>query len=66
MGNLVEEMLQKALLTDDRKPMAEVCRMDNVVDRLHEVIKIYVTNLTREGLDERDGHGAMEIIAFIN
>jgi phosphate:Na+ symporter len=38
--------------------------MDNVVDRLHEAIKIYVTNLTREGLEERDGYRAMEIIAF--
>jgi len=67
MGDIVEEMLRKAmrvLLTDDRKLMAEVCRMDNVVDRLHEAIKIYVTNLTREGLEEQDGRRAMEIIAF--
>jgi phosphate:Na+ symporter len=67
MGDLVEEMLRKAmrvLLTDDRRLMAEVSRMDNPVDRLHEAIKIYVTNLTREGLEERDGYRAMEIIAF--
>jgi phosphate:Na+ symporter len=67
MGDLVEEMLRKAmrvLLTDDRRLMAEVSRMDNAVDRLHEAIKIYVTNLTRESLEEQDGHRAMEIIAF--
>jgi len=67
MGDIVEEMLRKAirvLLTDDRRLMAEVSRMDNPVDRLHEAIKIYVTNLTREGLEERDGYRAMEIIAF--
>jgi phosphate:Na+ symporter len=67
MGDIVEEMLRKAmrvLLTDDRRLMAEVSRMDNVVDRLHEAIKIYVTNLTRESLEEQDGNRAMEIIAF--
>jgi phosphate:Na+ symporter len=67
MGDIVEEMLRKAmrvLMTDDRRLMAEVSRMDNAVDRLHEAIKIYVTNLTRESLDEPDGHRAMEIIAF--
>jgi phosphate:Na+ symporter len=67
MGDVIEEMLRKAmrvLLTDDRRLMAEVSRMDNVADRLHEAIKIYVTNLTRESLDEQDGLRAMEIIAF--
>jgi len=67
MGDIVEEMLRKAmrvLLTDDRRLMTEVSRMDNTVDRLHEAIKTYVTNLTREGLEEQDGHRAMEIIAF--
>jgi phosphate:Na+ symporter len=67
MGDIVEEMLRKGmrvLVTDDRRLMAEVSRMDNVVDRLHEAIKIYVTNLTRERLEEEDGHRAMEIIAF--
>jgi phosphate:Na+ symporter len=67
MGDIVEEMLRKAmrvLLTDDRRLMAEVSRMDNAIDRLHEAIKTYVTNLTRESLEEPDGHRAMEIIAF--
>ena len=67
MGDIVEEMLRKAmrvLVSGDRKLLAEVSRMDNAVDRLHEAIKIYVTNLTRESLDEQDGRRAMEIIAF--
>jgi phosphate:Na+ symporter len=67
MGDIVEDMLRKAmrvLLTDDRKLLADVSRMDNAVDRLHEAIKTYVTNLTRESLEEADGHRAMEIIAF--
>jgi len=38
--------------------------MDNAVDKLHEAIKLYVTQITRESLDESDGRRAMEIIAF--
>jgi phosphate:Na+ symporter len=67
MGDVVEEMLRKAmtaLLTNDRKLTAEVSRMDNVVDRLDEAVKLYVTKLTRESLDESDGRRATEIIAF--
>ena len=53
-----------ALMTNDRKLAAEVSRMDNIVDRLDEAIKLYVTKVTRESLDDRDGRRAMEIIAF--
>jgi phosphate:Na+ symporter len=67
MGDVVEAMLKQAmtaLLSNDRKLSAEVSRMDNVVDRLDEAIKLYITNLTRESLDEREAARAMEIIAF--
>jgi phosphate:Na+ symporter len=67
MGDVVEEMLRKAmaaLMTNDRKLAAEVSRLDNVVDRLDEAIKLYVTKLTRESLVDDDGRRATEIIAF--
>jgi phosphate:Na+ symporter len=67
MGDIVETMLRQAmtaLMTNDRKLAAEVSRMDNAVDRLDEAIKLYVTKVTRESLDDRDGRRAMEIIAF--
>jgi phosphate:Na+ symporter len=35
-----------------------------VVDRLNEAIKLYVTKLTRDSLDEREGRRAMEIVSF--
>jgi hypothetical protein len=38
--------------------------MDNIVDRLDEAIKLYVTKVTRESLDDRDGRRAMEVISF--
>ena len=38
--------------------------MDNIVDRVDEAIKLYVTQITRGSLDDRDGRRATEIIAF--
>jgi len=67
LGDIVESMLLQgmtALMTDDRRLVADVSRMDNTVDKLDEAVKLYVTRLTRESLDERDGYRAMEIIAF--
>jgi phosphate:Na+ symporter len=67
MGDLVEAMLRQTMTafeTEDRKLVGEIERMDNAVDRLHEAIKLYVTRLTRESLDDRDGRRAMEIISF--
>jgi len=67
MGDTVEAMLREvmaALLNNDRKLAIEVSRMDNVVDRLDEAIKLYITKLTRDSLDDREGHRAMEIISF--
>jgi phosphate:Na+ symporter len=67
IGDIVETMLRQtraALLSDDRKLVAEICRMDDAVDRLDESVKMYVTKLTRESLNERDAHRAMEIISF--
>jgi phosphate:Na+ symporter len=67
MGDLVETMLRQsitAFLTDDRKLVAEIEGMDDAVDGLYEAIKLYVTEITRESLDDQSGRRAMEIIAF--
>ena len=67
MGDFVENMLRNvmlALMTGNRSLVGNVSRTDNVVDHLNESIKLYVTKLTRESLDERDGKRAMEIISF--
>jgi len=67
MGDLIDTMLRQsmtAFLTDDRKLVGQIERMDNAVDKLHEAIKLYVTQITRESLDEANGRRAMEIIAF--
>jgi phosphate:Na+ symporter len=67
MSDIVETMLQQimtALITDNRSLVNEVSRMDNVVDRLHEAVKLYVTKVTRGSLEESEGRRAMEIISY--
>ncbi len=67
IGDIIETMLRQtrtALMTDDRKLVADICRMDDAVDRLDEAVKLYVTKVTRESLSARDGHRAMEIFSF--
>ena len=67
MGDTVEAMLREvmsALINNDRKLIGDVSRMDNIVDRLDDAIKLHVTKLTRDSLDEREGRRAMEIVSF--
>jgi phosphate:Na+ symporter len=67
MGDVVETMLRQAmtaLLINDRKLIAEISRMDDALDSLNEAVKLYVTRMTRDSLDDRDGYRAMEIISF--
>jgi phosphate:Na+ symporter len=61
---LMLRQVMKALMTADRALVSEVSRMDNIVDRLDEAIKLYVTKLMRGSLDEREGQRAIEIISF--
>jgi phosphate:Na+ symporter len=67
MGDTVETMLSQvmtAIMNNDRKLVGDVSKMDNVVDRLTEAIKLYIARLTRGSLDEREGRRAMEIVSF--
>jgi phosphate:Na+ symporter len=67
MGDALESMLRDVLTvfkTDDRKLADDVCRRDNVVDRLHEAIKFYLTQVSRESLGEADSRRCMEMIAY--
>ena len=51
MGDTVEVMLRDvmaALMNNDRALVSQASRLDNVVDRLNEAIKLYITKLTRD------------------
>lgn len=67
MGDIIDSMLQQtmtAILTNDRKLVAQVSEKDNTVDRLHEAIKLYVIKVTHEILDDAEGQRAMEILSL--
>ncbi|MGQ0674763.1 MAG: Na/Pi cotransporter family protein [Rhodospirillales bacterium] len=67
MADAIENMLRgtiEALETDDRKLTAEIERQDDVVDSLHEAIKLYLTRLSGEAMDDEQRRRCIEIIAF--
>lgn len=67
IGDVIENMLRQsvpAIMSGDRKLVAEIRRMDDVVDMLDKAVKLYLAKLTHESLDDRDGRRAMEIISF--
>lgn len=67
MGDTLETMLRdtlKVLESDDRKLAEQISRADDVIDKLHEAIKLYLTQVSRESLGDTDSRRCMEIIAF--
>jgi phosphate:Na+ symporter len=67
MGDRVSDMLRQSLTvfeTSDVKLMREVEKSDNVVDRLHEAIKLYLIDVSRTGLSEEESRRFQEILSF--
>ena len=67
IGDLVERMLAgmlQAIRNNDGKLAREVKRMDDAVDDLYTSIKFYLTQVSREALDEREARRWAEIMAF--
>lgn len=67
MGDIVERMLRdslRALQHDDLELARMVIKTDNVVDKLHESIKLYVTEASREKFDEEESRRATNILTF--
>jgi phosphate:Na+ symporter len=67
MGDEVERMLRQSIdvfLKDDDKLARQIEATDNVVDRLHEAIKLYLTSVPRTELDERESRRYVEILTF--
>jgi phosphate:Na+ symporter len=65
IGDIVEQMLNgmmQVLRTDDSKLVDEVIRLDDDVDRLYTAVKLYLTQITRDALDVRDGRRWAEIM----
>jgi len=52
------------LRTNDLTRISDIRRMDDEVDRLYTAIKLYLTQISREDLDEREGRRWTEIISL--
>ena len=67
MGDIVERMLRQTLdvfRNDDRRLLREVEHLDDQVDDLHEAIKLYLTDVSRESLDKEDHKRSIDVITF--
>jgi phosphate:Na+ symporter len=67
MGDVVEVMLRDSLDVlgrGDRQKLAEMSAMDDTVDKLHEAIKLFVTDVSREPMSAEESRRAAEILSF--
>lgn len=67
IGDTIEQMLNgliEVIRTNDEKRVEELIRLDDDVDRLYTAVKLYLTQISREALDERDGRRWAEIISL--
>ncbi len=67
MGDSVREMLVQTLEvfhSDDDVLIRTIEQDDDAVDRQYEAIKLYVTRLSREELDDAESNRGMEIMTF--
>jgi phosphate:Na+ symporter len=67
IGDLIEHMLgglMRVIRDNDGKLAREIKRMDDEVDALYTAIKFYLTQISREALDERESQRWAEIMSF--
>ena len=68
MADVLETMLRNALDAldrGDRNQVSAAKRLDNVLDRLNREIKVYLTALDPDTLDDEDNRRLSEILAFV-
>jgi len=56
-------MLQ-VIKTNDRNLAAQLRKKDDVVDDLYTAVKLYLTQISREALDEKEGRRWADIVSF--
>ncbi len=67
IGDTIETMLIGVLTvirTNDTKLAADIRRMDDDVDELYTAIKLYLTQISREALDEKESRRWTDIISL--
>jgi len=67
IGDVIEQMLNgllTVLKTNDRALAERLRKMDDVVDDLYTAVKLYLTQISREALEEADGRRWADIVSF--
>lgn len=67
MAERVETMLRHAIDmfdVDSKKTVAQLARLDDDIDRMNNAIKLYLTRVSRNQLDDDDSRRCMEITSF--
>jgi len=67
IGDTIERMLDgmiEVIHTNDADRIEELIRLDDDVDRLYTAVKLYLTQISREALDEKDGRRWAEIMSL--
>ncbi len=67
VADFVEQMLTgmlTVLRSNDRALAERLRKMDDVVDDLYTAIKLYLTKVSREALDEKEGRRWADIVSF--
>lgn len=65
IGDTVEQMLHgtlRVIRTNDAALVAGIVRLDDDIDRLYTAVKLYLTQISREALDEKEGARWSEIM----
>ena len=67
LADFIEQMLNgmlTVLKTNDRELADKIRKMDDIVDGLYTAIKLYLTQVSREALDEKEGRRWADIVSF--
>src|SRR6476469_7079592 len=67
IGDVIEHMLTgmlTVLTTNDRALAQRLRKLDDVVDELYTAVKLYLTQISREALDEKEGRRWADIVSF--
>jgi phosphate:Na+ symporter len=67
LADFIEQMLVgmlTVLRTNDRALAEKLRKMDDIVDNLYTSIKLYLTQVSRKALDDREGRRWADIVSF--
>jgi phosphate:Na+ symporter len=67
IGDTIEQMLNgmmEVIHKGDPKQVEDIIKMDDDVDRLYTAVKLYLTQVSREELDEKDSRRWAEIMSL--